>query len=191
MVITGATGGIGRRLMGWIPLQPFDLRTDQFPETDVLINCMGTNHDNLSFESDHKSWARVVEVNLINTMDVIRLALPYMRNQSYGRIINITSVVPYLGVRGTSAYSASKAGVDGMIKTLARENAGKNVLINNLALGYFDTGMTHKIPNYKKLEKEIPLQKFGKIEEIVRAIWFLIESEYITGQTIHINGGLW
>jgi NAD(P)-dependent dehydrogenase (short-subunit alcohol dehydrogenase family) len=191
MVITGATGGIGKKLMGHLKLKPFDLRTDEFPETDVLINCMGTNYDALSFDSEPARWAKVIEVNLINTMDVIRLALPYMRNQSYGRIINLTSVVPYLGVMGTTAYSASKAGLDGMVRTLAIENANKNVLINNLALGYFDCGMTHRIPNYKELRAKIPIRKFGQVEDIVGAIWFLVENNYITGQTIHINGGLW
>ncbi len=113
-----------------------------------------------------------------------------MRKQGYGRIINISSMLANKGVKGTSAYSASKGGLNSMIRPIALEEAQHNILINNLNLGYMDGGMTHKIKDQEKLKASIPLKRFGDMSEIARACQFLIDSDYITGTSIDINGGL-
>ena len=192
MVITGATGAIGRALVKAFSADTFDIRKDtDFPECAYLVNCMGVVYDKMAHKTDPLEWGRVIDINLIQTMDVIRMALPGMRKQKFGRIINLSSVVANMGVAGTSAYAASKAGLNGMIKSIAVENASKNVLINNLNLGYMDLGMTKKIPNYDDLLEKIPVGSFGHASEIISAIEFLIKSDYITGTCIDINGGLW
>ena len=193
MVITGATGAIGSALgRHFKKARAYDPReATHTPYTDVLINCIGFNSDSVMHKSDPWAWDRVVRTNLLYVADVIMMALPYMREHKYGRIINMSSVLANMGVAGTSAYAASKAGLNGMIKAIAVENAKHNILINNLNLGYMDLGMTHRIPNHEELKKKIPIGRFGHIDEIIRACEFLINSNYITGTCIDINGGLW
>ena len=103
----------------------------------------------------------------------------------------MSSMLANQDVVGTSAYTASKAGLNAAIRVIAKENAKHNVLINNLNLGYMDLGMTHRIKDYEKLKKKIPVGKFGDVSEIIKACEFLIDSDYITGSCIDINGGLW
>ena len=116
-----------------------------------------------------------------------------MREQEYGRIINLSSVVAQKGAMGTSAYAASKAGLWGLTKTIAIENANKNILINNINLGYMEIGMTTKIPYelQEQIKESILLKRFGPISDIIHAIDFLISAQYVTGTSIDINGGLY
>ena len=190
MVITGATGAIGSYLIQQFGAMAWDPRTDSGVNTAALVNCMGVNHDSLFHESDPIDWNNVIHVNLIDTLDTIRAVLPYMRKEKYGRIINISSMLSDWAVQGTSAYTASKAGLNAAIRVIAKENAKYNILINNINLGYIDIGMTHKIKNRETLEKNIPLG-FGHPSEITKAVNFLLYTKYITGTTININGGLW
>jgi NAD(P)-dependent dehydrogenase (short-subunit alcohol dehydrogenase family) len=123
---------------------------------------------------------------------MIRAILPFMREQNYGRIINFSSVLAQKGVAGTSAYAASKAALWGMSKSIAAENAGKNITINCLNLGYFNLGMIEQVPEelQNELKKSIPTGDFGDPENIYKAVRFLIESNYVNGSSIDINGGL-
>ena len=193
MVITGATGGIGEALMEhWPDAEVYNMRGfKEPPKSTIWINCIGISDDCLAHESEWPNLIWPIIVNLGTALDIIPKAVPYMREQGYGRIINMSSMLSNMAIPGTSAYTASKAGLNAAIKVIAVENAKHNVLINNLNLGYMDTGMTHRIPDYKKLKKKIPVGRFGDVSEIIRACQFLIDSDYITGSTIDINGGLW
>lgn len=157
-----------------------------------LINCASIVYDSFAHKSNPEQWKEVIDTNLTGTFFMIRGLLPFMRDQEYGRIVNLSSVVAQTGAIGTTAYAASKAGLWGLSKSLAIENANKNILINSLNLGYMDTGMTDRIPEELQLiiRKNIPLKKFGSHEEIIHAIDYLVASSYVTGTSIDINGGL-
>ena len=158
----------------------------------VVINCAGINYNSFAHKADLNKWHDVIDVNLKGTFNVINAFLPIMRKQGYGRIINLSSVVGQMGVMGTSAYAASKSALTGMIKSIAIENASKGITINNLNLGYFNTGMINEIPDQQKeqIKKSIPTGEFGNPENIYNAVEFLRKSDYITGSSIDINGGL-
>ena len=158
----------------------------------ILINCAGINYSSFAHKADLEKWTNVVNVNLIGTFNVINKVLPIMREQNFGRIINLSSVVAQTLVPGTSAYAASKAGLSGLIKSIAAENATKGITINNLTLGYFNAGMIQEVPqDYQELlKKKIPLGEFGNPVDIFSAIQLLINSNYINGSNIDINGGL-
>lgn len=158
-----------------------------------LINGAAVTYDAFTHKGDPDKWANIIDVNLTGTYNMIRALLPIMRGQEYGRIINLSSVVAQKGSIGTSAYSASKAGLCGLTKTIAIENASKNILINNINLGYMEVGMTTRIPSelQEQIKASIPLKRFGPISDIILAIDFLIRSQYVTGTSIDINGGLY
>jgi len=158
----------------------------------VLLNFAGINYSSFAHKSDSKLWQQVIAVNLIGTFLVIKNLLPIMREQGYGRIINASSVLAQKGIPGTSAYAASKAALSGLAKSIAVENASKDITINNLNLGYFDIGMIHEVTENVKemILANIPTGSFGKPEVIFNAVRFLIEADYMTGSSIDINGGL-
>jgi NAD(P)-dependent dehydrogenase (short-subunit alcohol dehydrogenase family) len=158
----------------------------------VLINCAGSNYNALAHKADLGKWKKVIDVNLVGTFNVISAVLPFMREKGYGRIINFASIVPQKGVPGTSAYAASKAGLWGLTKSIAAENAKKGITVNTLNLGYFDIGMITEVPDeiLQGIIKNIPVQKLGNPENIYNAVNFLINSDYLTGTSIDINGGL-
>jgi NAD(P)-dependent dehydrogenase (short-subunit alcohol dehydrogenase family) len=158
----------------------------------ALVNCAGANYNALAHKAEIVKWKKIIDVNLVGTFNLISTVLPFMREKGYGRIINFASVVPQKGVPGTSAYSASKAGLWGLTKSIASENAKKGITINTLNLGYYDIGMITEVPEeiLQGIIKSIPVQKLGNPENIYNAINFLISSDYITGTSIDINGGL-
>lgn len=159
----------------------------------VLINCAGNNYNCFAHKSSPQKWNEVISTNLTGTYNMIRAALPVMREQGYGRIINFSSIVAESGIPGTSAYAASKAGLWGMTRSIAVENASKGITINNLNLGYFDIGMIAEVSEeYQKIVKsKIPTGKFGDPENILNAVKFIIESDYINGTSVDINGGIY
>ena len=161
-------------------------------ESVVLLNCAAINYNRYAHKSDLNKWHEVIHVNLLGTFNMIRAILPHMREQNYGRIINFSSVLAQRGVAGTSAYAASKAALWGMSKSIAAENAGKNITINCLNLGYFNLGMIEHVPEelQDELKKSIPTGDFGDPENIYKAVRFLIETSYVNGSSIDINGGL-
>lgn len=158
-----------------------------------LINGAAITYDAFAHKSDPSKWAKTIEINLTGSFNIIRAVLPIMRQQQYGRIINLSSVVAQKGFFGTSAYAASKSGLWGMTKSIAIENAEKNILINSINLGYMDAGMTQRIPEElrDKIRESIPLKRFGPISDIILTIEFLMNASYITGTSIDINGGLY
>ncbi len=157
-----------------------------------LINCAAIVYDSFAHKSNPEQWKEVIDTNLTGTFYMIRCLLPYMREQRFGRIINLSSVVAQKGTIGTSAYAASKAGLWGLSKAIAVENANKNILINSLNLGYINSGMTERIPTELRnnILRNIPVNSFGENREIILAIDHLMNSTYITGASIDINGGI-
>ena len=158
----------------------------------TLINLAGISIDGMGHKMVDDTWDQVMDTNLKGTFLMCRALLPIMRQQNWGRIINVSSVVGQMGVPGTVAYSASKSGLFGLTRTLAVENAKKNITVNTLALGYFNIGMINVIPPevQEKIKATIPMKRLGDTCNIKTAIQFLIESDYITGAVININGGL-
>jgi NAD(P)-dependent dehydrogenase (short-subunit alcohol dehydrogenase family) len=167
----------------------------QFQPTNevVLINCAGINYNAFIHKSDSERWRKVIETNLIGTYHCIKHVLKNIRKQTTkGTIVNISSVVSQIGVMGTSAYSASKAALWGLTKTVALENAANDITCNVLNLGYFNIGMIDEVPEEmrKSLLSRIPIPKFGDPEDVFSTIQYLIKTRYITGTSLDINGGL-
>jgi NAD(P)-dependent dehydrogenase (short-subunit alcohol dehydrogenase family) len=161
-------------------------------ERIILINCAGTNYNSFAHKADTASWINVININLIGTFLIIKNLLTLMRDQEYGRIINLSSVVAQKGVPGTSAYAASKSALWGLTKSIAAENAKKGITINNLNLGYHDIGMIKEVPEkyHEKIKESIPMGIFGNPENIFSAVKFIIASDYTTGASIDVSGGL-
>jgi NAD(P)-dependent dehydrogenase (short-subunit alcohol dehydrogenase family) len=163
-------------------------------ENIKIINCAGINYSAFAHKANIESWKKVIEVNLYGTFYLTSVFLNKMREQNYGRVINISSVVAQKGVPGTSAYAASKSALWGMTKAIAEENASKGITVNTLNLGYFNLGMIDQVsPDVQEIIKnQIPINKqFGDPLNIINAIDFLFNSPYITGTSIDINGGLY
>jgi NAD(P)-dependent dehydrogenase (short-subunit alcohol dehydrogenase family) len=158
----------------------------------VLINCAGITYNAFAHKTDIEEWNKVIDVNLKGTFNVIKNLLPIMRAEKYGRIINLSSVVASRPTPGVSAYSASKAALSGMVKSLAVENARFNILINNIDLGYSELGMIKQVPEefLNKIKENIPSENLCPKEEIKRTVMYLIESSYINGSSINLSGGL-
>ena len=159
----------------------------------ILINCVGVNYNSFGHKADIEKWKNVIDVNLTGVFNVIHEILPFMRHEQYGRIINMSSVVSQMGVLGTSAYAASKSGLNGMIRSLAKENGNKGITINNLNLGYFDLGLIREVPDQMKesIKNDIPNHQFGDPEDIYNIIESIIKTPYINGTSIDVNGGLY
>tara|TARA_B100001989_G_scaffold11075_1_gene7042 strand:+ start:89 stop:829 length:741 start_codon:yes stop_codon:yes gene_type:complete len=162
---------------------------------DILINNAGITKDNLMLRMKDSEWSDVINLNLNSTFYLTKLFLRYMIKNRYGRIINISSVVGSSGNLGQANYSASKAGIEGMSKSIALEVASRNVTINCVAPGFIETEMTKDIlaKNEESLKNKIPMGRVGFPDEVASLVSFLASDEagYITGQTIHINGGLY
>lgn len=157
-----------------------------------LINCAGITYNSFAHTANVDDWTQVINVNLNGTYFIIRALLPLMRSQNFGRIINLSSVVAQTGVMGTSAYAASKAGINGMIKSIAVENAQKGITINNINLGYFKVGMINTIPQelQEKIKDKIALKEFGDPSNIYKTIEYIRQTPYMTGSCLDVNGGL-
>ncbi len=166
---------------------------ERFGTIDVLINNAGISLDGVSWKLPKEAWQQVLDVNLTGTFLCAKHVLPTMRARQWGRIVNVTSVVGQRGVPGTAAYAASKAGLIGLTKTLAREVATKHITVNALALGYFDAGLLRTVPEpvLAQLVKDIPVGRFGSMDELTWAIRFLCapQASYMTGEVLNLNGG--
>tara|TARA_Y100001970_G_scaffold272921_1_gene370276 strand:+ start:1113 stop:1823 length:711 start_codon:yes stop_codon:yes gene_type:complete len=164
-------------------------------QISVLINNAGITRDNIVLRMSEDEWQDIMNVNLNGTFYLSKKVLKMMLKLKWGRIINITSTSASIGNRGQSNYSAAKAGVEAFTKSLAREVGKRNITINSIAPGFIDTDMTQQSDgvNTDELIKEIPLGRFGKPDEVAHLASFLCseEASYITGQIIHINGGLY
>jgi 3-oxoacyl-[acyl-carrier protein] reductase len=160
----------------------------------VLVNNAGITRDTLALRMRDEDWDAVLDTNLKAVFRMSRLAIRTMMKQRYGRIINITSVVGASGNPGQANYAASKAGVAGMTRALARELGSRSITVNCVAPGFIDTDMTASLgaEQQKALLAQIPLGHLGKPEDIAHAVAFLAgpQAAYITGQEIHVNGGM-
>ncbi|MBM4294549.1 MAG: 3-oxoacyl-[acyl-carrier-protein] reductase [Deltaproteobacteria bacterium] len=161
---------------------------------DILVNNAGITRDNLIVRMKEAEWDAVLEVNLKGAFNCIRAATKPMLKQRWGRIINIASVVGVMGNPGQANYVASKAGLIGLTKTIARELASRHITVNAVAPGFIQTEMTESLPQNVKeaMLAQIPLSRFGTPEEVAHAVAFLASdaAAYLTGQVIHVNGGM-
>jgi len=158
-----------------------------------FIYCVGLNYNCITHKAETDKWLEVINANLIGAQLSLKHILPLMRNKRYGRIILFSSVVPQIGVPGTSAYSSSKAGLWGLTKTVAIENATYGITINTVNLGYFDIGMIKDVPTdlLNKIINSIPIGRLGDPVNILKTVEYLIATDYITGSQINLNGGLY
>lgn len=159
----------------------------------VLLNCAGISYNCFAHKADIELWGRVIDVNLKGAFNVTHEILPLMREEGYGRIINFSSVIASLPTQGVSAYAASKAGLLGMTKSLAAENASKGITVNTINLGYVNIGMgINDVPKayQEKMKAQIPAGRFCEPEEVYYTVKFLIDTEYVNGTSLDINGGL-
>lgn len=161
---------------------------------DVLVNNAGITKDNLLMRMSEEDFDRVIDVNLKGTFNVTKNVIPYMMKQRKGKIVNISSVVGVSGNAGQCNYSASKAGIIGFTKSIAKELASRNILANAIAPGFIETDMTSVLTDTVKenINTQIPLKKMGTAEEVANAVYFLgaEENTYITGQVLNVDGGM-
>ena len=162
---------------------------------DILINNAGITKDNLSLRMKDEEWSKVIDINLTSTFYLCKHAIKKMLRNKYGRIVNITSIVGHTGNLGQANYSASKAGIVAMSKSLAIEYAKKNITVNCVSPGFIQSKMTDKIVESIKavLTSKIPMSKLGTGEDVSNTVAFLSSdgASYITGETIHVNGGMY
>ena len=162
---------------------------------DILVNNAGITLDNLSIRLTEENWKKVIDLNLTSTFLMCKYAIKKMIKNKYGRIINITSIAGHTGNLGQANYSASKAGIVAMSKSLAIEYAKKNININCISPGFIKTAMTDKIDEKFKeiIISKIPSARLGEPEDIANAVLFLAsnQSNYINGETLHVNGGMY
>ena len=165
----------------------------KFKKLDVLVNNAGITNDSLIMRMSKKQWHSVIQTNLDANYYGIKSAIKPMMKNKFGRIINITSIIGLTGNVGQANYAASKAGLIGMTKSIAKEVGSRGITANCIAPGWIDTNMTSNLPESSKKEllNKIPVKKIGKPEDIAYAVLFLASDEagYITGQTITIDGG--
>ncbi|ETN92288.1 3-oxoacyl-[acyl-carrier-protein] reductase FabG [Gammaproteobacteria bacterium MOLA455] len=169
--------------------------TEQFAAPTILVNNAGITKDNILMRMKDDEWMDVLDTNLTSVFRLAKGCVRPMTKARWGRIINISSVVGAMGNAGQSNYSASKAGVGGFTRALAKELGSRNITVNTVAPGFIDTDMTKDLPEASKeaMLTQIPLARLGAPEEIAAVVCFLAgeAAGYITGETIHVNGGMY
>ena len=167
---------------------------ERFGQIDVLVNNAGITKDMLLMRMKKEDFEQVIDTNLVGTFNVTKNVVPYMMKARSGRIINISSVVGISCNAGQTNYSASKAGIIGFTKSLAKEIASRNILVNAVAPGFIETNMTDVLKDDVKQEiaKNIPLKRMGTTQDVANVVKFLAsdDSSYITGQVINVDGGM-
>jgi len=167
----------------------------RFGRIDILINNAGIARDKLILRMTEEDWDAVLDVNLKGTFNCTKAVIKHMSKQRSGKIVNIASVVGEMGNAGQANYSASKAGVIGLTKTIAREFAQRGINVNAIAPGYIQTPMTDVLPDKAKeeLKRMIPMERLGQPEDVATAVLFLVSdaSSYVTGQVLNVNGGIY
>jgi 3-oxoacyl-[acyl-carrier protein] reductase len=173
----------------------FAKAVEVFGKVEILINNAGITRDGLLLRMKEEDWDAVININLKGTFLCSKEAIKVMAKQRYGRVINIASVVAFMGNPGQANYSASKAGIVGLTKTTAKEYASRGITVNAVAPGFITTAMTDALPENIKQEmlKAIPMSKFGTVDDVANAVAFFAspESGYVTGHVIHVNGGMY
>ena len=174
--------------------QMIERAINEFGKIDVLINNAGITKDMLLARMKEEDFKQVIDVNLVGTFNMTKNVISYMMKARSGRIINISSVVGIAGNAGQTNYSASKAGIIGFTKSLAKEVASRNILVNAVAPGFIETNMTDVLKQEVKDEiaKNIPLKRMGTPKDVSNVVKFLAseDSSYITGQVISVDGGM-
>jgi 3-oxoacyl-[acyl-carrier protein] reductase len=165
-----------------------------YGQIDILVNNAGISINSLSWEISAETWSKVLSVNLTGALYCAKAVLPGMRQRRSGRIISISSVIGISGSRGTVAYGASKAGLIGMSKTIAREVASRGITVNCVAPGYIDAGLINDVPEKYKTETvlpSIPMGHLGEAADVANAVAFLAsdDAKYITGEVLRVDGG--
>lgn len=164
-------------------------------KVDILVNNAGITRDGLMLRMKEEDWDLVIDINLKGVFNCTKAAVRHMAKQRSGRIVNIASIVGEMGNAGQANYSASKGGMIALTKTVAREFASRNVNVNAVAPGFIKTAMTDALPDAAReaLTKQIPLERLGMPEDVANAVLFLVSdaSNYITGQVINVNGGMY
>jgi 3-oxoacyl-[acyl-carrier protein] reductase len=167
----------------------------EFGKIEIFINNAGITRDGLLLRMKEEDWDAVININLKGTFLCTKEAVKAMSKQRYGRVVNIASVVAFMGNPGQANYSASKAGIVGLTKTTAKEYASRGITVNAVAPGFITTAMTDALSENVRQEmlKAIPMSRFGTVDDVSNAVVFLAspESGYITGQIIHVNGGMY
>ena len=167
---------------------------EHFEQIDVLVNNAGITKDKLIQRMKEEEFTDVINVNLVGTFNITKNVIKYMTKKRYGKIINISSVVGISGNAGQSNYAASKAGIIGFTKSIAKELASRNITANAVAPGFIQTDMTNVLKDEIKeaIEGTIPLKRLGTAEDVAKVVKFLAsdESSYITGQVINVDGGM-
>ena len=211
-LVTGGSRGIGRAIALALAEEGADVAINyvsseatarsvadqdvlkEFGHVDILVNNAGITSDKSFVKMDHASWRRVLAINLDGVFNCTKVFIDQMLKQSFGRVVNITSVIGQIGNFGQANYAASKAGVAAFTKSLAKELAGKGITVNCVAPGFTETDMVTAIPEKvrAKLLEQIPMRRFGKAEEVARACVYLCskDGDYVTGAELSINGGL-
>ncbi len=165
-----------------------------FGKIDVLVNNAGITNDNLMLKMSDDEWKSVIDINLNGVFFASREAVKYMMKARSGKIINMTSIVGITGNAGQANYTAAKAAVIALTKTTAKEMAARNIKVNAIAPGFIETDMTKKLSDnvVEQMKASIPLKRFGQVDDIANTALFLASelSDYITGQTISVNGGM-
>lgn len=211
IALFGASGGLGKQLLpllqtkyNVIGLSSSDINVTNFNHVteffetnniDIVVNLSGYNFDSFTHKINTDTLNEIdkqIDINIKGTINIVSNCLNKMREQQFGRIILVSSVLAEHPVISTSIYSGCKGFVDSFTKTVALENANKNINCNSLQLGYFDGGLTYKIPESfrETLKNNIPAKRWGMIKELYNTIDYLIETGYITGQNINISGGI-
>jgi len=167
----------------------------EFGRIDILVNNAGITKDNLAMRMKGDEWSDVISTNLSSVFKLSQAVMRPMMKARGGRIINITSIVGHMGNAGQANYAAAKAGVAGMTRALAREIGSRNITVNCVAPGFIDTDMTRALSEEQQnsLKANIPLARLGTPEDVAQAVAFLASpaAAYITGTTLHVNGGLY
>ena len=175
--------------------QLFDSIEKEFGNVQVLVNNAGITEDGLLMRMDDNAWERVLDVNLTSVFRTSKRAMKGMMKARQGRIINITSVVAAMGNAGQTNYTASKAGIEGFTRSLAREIGSRQITVNCVAPGFIDTDMTSELDEalIQSMLNAVPLARLGKPEDIAAAVNFLASEEagYITGTVLDVNGGMY
>ena len=169
--------------------------TNELGGLDCIVNNAGITQDNLAIRMSIEEWKKVIDINLTSTFLMSKFAIKKMLKNKKGKIVNITSVVGHTGNVGQANYTASKAGIIAMSKSLAIEYAKKNINVNCISPGYIKTAMTDKIDERFKevIISKIPSARLGEPQDIANAVLFLAssQSDYINGETLHVNGGMY
>jgi len=168
---------------------------NKFGKVDILINNAGITRDSLLIRMKEEEWDAVININLKGTFNCSKTVAKYMmRQKKGGKIVNISSVIGLIGNVGQTNYAASKAGIIGLTKSMAKELALRNINVNAIAPGFIETDMTKKLPEKVRqdLQQQIPLKRLGIVEDVAKAVYFLVSdaANYITGQVINVDGGM-